>query len=61
MHRVGSKEKRIYLYDGRQYPAEITFKRMRNIVLRFDKSGEGLLLSAPYYSTYLSIDSMVKK
>ena len=61
MHRVGNKEKRIYLYDGRQYPAEITFKRMRNIVLRFDKSGEGLLLSAPYYSTYLSIDSMVKK
>ena len=59
-YKVGTIINRNYTYNGNLYTAKITFKRMRNIVLRLGKEENALKLSAPYYSSMDRIDKMVK-
>ena len=60
-YRVGTVLNRRYSYNGVVYTAEITFKRIRNIILRLGKEENSLRLSAPYYSTLERIDVMVRE
>ena len=53
---------RLYLYQGKEYPCQVTFRRgMRRITLRFGKQVGTLAVSAPYLTSYKTIDDMVKK
>ena len=60
-YKVGTIINRNYTYNGNLYTAKITFKRMRNIVLRLGKEENALRLSAPYYSSMERIDKMVSE
>ena len=60
-YKVGTIINRNYTYNGNLYIAKITFKRMRNIVLRLGKEENALRLSAPYYSSMERIDKMVSE
>lgn|SRR5574344_280251 len=53
------QKSRIYRYEGTDYPATITFKRIRNIILRSDRLGKSLRISAPYLTPLPEIDKMV--
>jgi len=50
---------RTYRFLDIDYPAVITFKRIRNIILRTDREMKSLRISAPYFTSLASIDRMV--
>jgi len=52
-------KQRTYRYQTIDYPATITFKRIRNIILRTDREMKSLRVSAPYFTPMASIDKMV--
>ncbi len=54
--------KRNYEYQGKAFSATITFKRMKNLVMRVGDLEKGeLKVSAPYFTPYSTIDDFVKK
>jgi predicted metal-dependent hydrolase len=38
----------VFDYQGKSYPCEITFKRMRSVRFRFSRDGSTFLISCPY-------------
>lgn len=53
--------KRNYKYNGVIYPATITFKRKKNLSLRFDPEKQLLKISVPLRTTYKTIDDFVSR
>ncbi len=52
---------RTYEYLGVPHLARITYKRMRNMRLRYDPDKDLLLVSVPHFTPMFSIDAFVKK
>ncbi|MDO5330227.1 MAG: DUF45 domain-containing protein [Bacillota bacterium] len=50
-----------YEYEGHSYPATITYKRMRSLRMRMDKSGQAILVSCPKLTSRKTIDSFVNR
>ena len=55
--------KRNYSYMGVIYPATISFKRVRNLSLRYRKEDQSLRASVPYHYLYAlpKVDDFIKK
>ena len=60
-YKVGQKRIRTYQYDGVIYTAEITYKRMRNTVIRYGKEPNSIRVSVPNVATLEYIDKVVFK
>ena len=58
-YKVGVKVSKDYLYQGVVYKAEITFKRIRNFILRYGAEENSILVSCPCRASMEKVDSVV--
>ena len=52
---------RIYVLDGENIPVTITFKRVRNLILRYNSKSESFSASAPLFTPISSVDKFLFK
>ncbi|MBR1847062.1 MAG: DUF45 domain-containing protein [Bacilli bacterium] len=60
-HTTSKTIERNYLYNGVTYPAKISFKRMKNLTLRYDAEKNELRVSCPNHTYLRDIDAFVTK